>query len=67
MKMNVDRNPKYCRLCWFELGTPLCLFVTLRYVVESCRVYYKILDLQEYGFVLLVCLVSHPNNKSRVE
>ena len=45
MQGNDDRNPKFCRLCWFELGTRLCFFVTLRTVVESFRVYYKILDL----------------------
>ena len=45
MKGNDDRNHKFCRLSWFELGTRLCFFITLRTVVESCRVYYKILDL----------------------
>ena len=29
-------TPKLCRLCWFEPGTRLCFFVTLRTVVESC-------------------------------
>ena len=42
MQGNDERNPKFCRLCWFELGTRLCFFVTLRTVVESFRVYYKI-------------------------
>ena len=45
MQGSDDRNPKFCRLCWFELGTRLCFFVTLRTLVESFRVYYKILDL----------------------
>ena len=63
MQGNDDRNPKFCRLCWFELGTRL----TLRTVVESCRVYYKSWTCKNMASFCWSVLLSHPNNKSRVE
>ena len=68
MKGNDDRNPKFCRLCWFELGTldyvSLLLYKPLLNLVEFIIKSWTCKDMASFCWSVLL---SHLNNKSRVE